>query len=142
MTALPDLTYPARKDSRFGVSLAQPMYLELWEVGLARLGDPSSDLWGWLRSLYGAPAPKASAFDSYLHEAGLPAPAGPRTRSDLSWWALLEMVPALPDDAPPWNPGSALLESQGLAILRERDRYASLECGLMAAGMVIPTDCI
>ena len=134
VTALPDLTYPARKDSRFGVSLAQPMYLELWEVGLARLGDLSSDLWGWLRSLYGAPAPKASAFDSYLHEAGLPAPAGPRTRSDLSWWALLEMVPALPDDAPRWNPGSALLESQGLAILRERDRYASLECGLYGGG--------
>src|SRR2546428_13912351 len=28
-TALPDLTFPARKDSRFGVSLAQPAYLEL-----------------------------------------------------------------------------------------------------------------
>ena len=39
LTALPDHTFPARKDSRFGVSLAQPMYLELWEVGLARLGD-------------------------------------------------------------------------------------------------------
>ena len=38
LTALPDHTFPARKDSRFGVSLAQPMYLELWEVGLARLG--------------------------------------------------------------------------------------------------------
>ena len=41
VTALPDFTFPARKDSRFGISLAQPMYLELWEVGLARLGDPS-----------------------------------------------------------------------------------------------------
>ena len=40
ITALPDFTFPARKDSRFGVSLAQPMYLELWEVGLARL-DPA-----------------------------------------------------------------------------------------------------
>ena len=39
VTALPDHTFPARKDSRFGVSLAQPMYLELWEIGLARLGD-------------------------------------------------------------------------------------------------------
>ena len=37
--------------------------------------------------------------------------------------------PGASDDAPPWNPGSALLESQGLAMLRERDRYASLECG-------------
>jgi len=39
LTALPDFTYPARKDSRFGVSLAQPGYLELWEIGLARLGN-------------------------------------------------------------------------------------------------------
>ncbi|HEX4634161.1 MAG TPA: hypothetical protein VH163_10020, partial [Gemmatimonadales bacterium] len=31
-SALPDLTFPARKDSRFGVSLAQPMYLDTWEV--------------------------------------------------------------------------------------------------------------
>src|SRR5437773_7373973 len=36
-SALPDFTFPARKDSRFGVSLAHPMYLELWEVGLANL---------------------------------------------------------------------------------------------------------
>ena len=52
LTALPDFTFPARKDSRFGISLAQPMYLELWEVGLARLGDPAADLWDWLRALY------------------------------------------------------------------------------------------
>jgi hypothetical protein len=129
VTALPDHTFPARKDSRFGLSLAQPMYLELWEVGLARLGDPGSDLWSWLRELYAAPAPAAETFDSYLHEAGEPAPAGPRTRTDLSWWALLEMAPALPADSPPWLPGSVLLESQGLAILRDEGRYASLECG-------------
>ncbi len=47
-------TFPARKDSRFGVSLAQPMYLELWEIGLARLGDQDSALWGWLASSIGA----------------------------------------------------------------------------------------
>ncbi len=134
VTALPDLTFPARKDSRFGDSLAQPMYLELWEVGLARLGDPASDLWGWLRQLYDSPAPRAQAFDSYLHEAGLPAPKAPRTRRDLSWWALLEMAPALPPKAPLWKPGSRLLDSQGLAILRDGDRYASLECGPHGGG--------
>ena len=37
-SALPDFTFPARKDSRFGVSLAHPMYLELWEIGLANFG--------------------------------------------------------------------------------------------------------
>src|SRR5213079_2249061 len=37
-TALPDFTFPARKDSRFGISLAQPAYVERWEVGLGSLG--------------------------------------------------------------------------------------------------------
>ncbi|HET9726268.1 MAG TPA: heparinase II/III family protein, partial [Gemmatimonadales bacterium] len=132
LTALPDHTFPARKDSRFAMSLAQPMYLELWEVGLARLGDEGSDLWSWLRELYAAPAPKAETFDSYLHEAGESAPAA-RTRADLSWWALLEMAPALPDGAP-WEPGPVLLEGQGLAVLRTADRYASLECGRLGGG--------
>jgi hypothetical protein len=132
LTALPDHTFPARKDSRFGMSLAQPMYLELWEVGLARLGDEGSDLWTWLRELYAAPAPTAETFDSYLHEAGEPPPAA-RTRADLSWWALLEMAPALPEGAA-WDPGPVLLESQGLAILRPPDRYVSLECGRYGGG--------
>src|SRR5207247_1697096 len=37
-SALPDFTFPARRDSRYGVSLAQPAYLELWEVGRSWLG--------------------------------------------------------------------------------------------------------
>ncbi|MBA3496035.1 MAG: heparinase II/III family protein [Gemmatimonadales bacterium] len=134
VTALPDHTFPARKDSRFGVSLAQPMYLELWEVGLAWLGDEDSDLWSWLRELYAAPAPRAEPFDSYLHEAGVPAPQAPRTRADLSWWALVEMAPSLPDQAPPWAPGPVLMEGQGLAIVRDGARYASLECGPFGGG--------
>ena len=134
LTALPDHTFPARKDSRFGVSLAQPMYLELWEVGLARLGNDGDPLWTWLRELYAVPALEAGTFDSYLHEAGRPAPAGPRTRADLSWWALLEMAPALPESPEPWMPGPLLLEEQGLAILREGSRYASLECGSFGGG--------
>jgi Heparinase II/III-like protein/Alginate lyase/Carbohydrate family 9 binding domain-like len=133
LTALPDHTFPARKDSRFGVSLAQPMYLELWEVGLARLGDGTSDLWSWLRELYASPAPRAETFDSYLHEAGEPAPDH-RTRADLSWWSLVEMAPALPDAPAPWSPESVLLERQGLAVLRRGDRYASLECGRLGGG--------
>ena len=53
---------------------------------------------------------------------------------DLSWWALLEMAPTLPDEAPPWAPGSILLPEQGLAILRTPRRYASLECGRFGGG--------
>ncbi len=134
LTALPDFTFPARKDSRFGVSLAQPMYLELWEIGLARLGDAGSDLWDWLRALYASPPPRAERFDSYLHETGAEPPSGARGRSDLSWWALLEMTPALAPGRGEWRPGNTLLESQGLAILRRGNRYASLECGAYGGG--------
>ena len=134
LSALPDRTFPARKDSRYGVSLAQPMYLELWEVGLARVGDAAADLWPWLDALYQAPPPPAERFDSYLHEVGRPAPRAPRTRADLSWWALLEMVPERPKGTGTWSPGNTLLEQQGLAILRREDRYASLECGAYGGG--------
>ena len=133
LSALPDFTFPARKDSRFGVSLAQPMYLELWEVGLARLADESSDLWDWLRALYASPAPPAERFDSYLHDTA-EEPPSPRGRSDLSWWALLEMAPALAPGTGAWRPGNTLLQGQGLAILRLGDRYASLECGAYGGG--------
>jgi Heparinase II/III-like protein/Alginate lyase len=134
LSVLPDYTFPARKDSRFGVSLAQPMYLESWEVGLTRVGDETSPLWSWLRGLYAAPAPEAATLDSYLHEAGRAGPAGARTRADLSWWALLEMAPALPEGAESWMPGAVLLDGQGLAILRDGTRYASLECGRYGGG--------
>jgi hypothetical protein len=134
LSALPDFTFPARKDSRFGVSLAQPMYLELWEIGLARLGDDTSDLWDWLRALYGSPAPRAERFDSYLHDIGSAASEPLRTRAGLSWWALLEMAPALAAGRGYWRPGNTLLESQGLAILRRDDRYAALECGAYGGG--------
>jgi hypothetical protein len=136
VTALPDRTFPARKDSRFGVSLAQPMYLELWEIGLARLtaaGHAPPELWGWLQSLYEVPAPAAQIFDSYLHEAGEPGPGLTRTRGDLSWWSLLEMAPTLPEGAS-WSPASSFVESQGLALLREGGRYVSLECGIYGGG--------
>jgi hypothetical protein len=137
LTALPDLTFPARKDSRFGVSLAQPMYLELWEIGLARLGHAGEglgELWSWLGSLYRSPSPPAQTFDSYLHEAGEPTLQRHRTRADLSWWSLLQMLPSPPTGMPPWSPGSMLIEGQGLALLRSGGRYVSLECGSYGGG--------
>jgi hypothetical protein len=140
LTALPDLTFPARKDSRYGISLAQPMYLELWEIGLSRLvrGEQyavsGNDLTKWLGALYRIPAPEPEPFESYLHDAGgLPRTAH-RARLSLSWWSLLEMLPVLPDETDPWTPGSVLLETQGLAVLRTGGRYAALECGLYGGG--------
>src|SRR6266404_2348088 len=140
-TALPDFTFPARKDARFGVSLAQPAYVELWEVGLAGLGtreteNGNGELESWLAAVYQAPAPQPELFESYLHDAPLSGAALPVSRRTLSWWSLVFIAPELPSGAPPWLPGSVLLESQGLAVLRTAGggRYASLECGPYGGG--------
>ena len=134
LTALPDFTYPARKDSRFGVSLAQPAYLELWEIGLARLEQPH-DLLPWLSALYTqAEPPTLQLLESYLHDAPGSREPFPVSRSRLSWWSLLEMVPELPAAEESWSPQSVLLEGQGLAVLRRDGRYVSLECGPYGGG--------
>lgn len=136
LTALPDGTFPARKDARFGVSLAQPMYLELWETGLGLLdgrdGADTSGMADWLRARYADPAPPARLLDSWLYEAGEPVPAH-RDRTMLSWHVLLGGLPALPDDQP-WQAPSILMPSQGLAVLRRGGRYVSLECGPWSGG--------
>jgi len=139
-TALPDFTFPARKDSPFGVSLAQPAYGELWEVGLGSLGmrdagNGMRELASWLGALYrDAPSLISEPFESYLHEAPVERIPHPASRISLSWWSLLFMLPELPSDVPAWSPGSVLLESQGLAVLRTDGRYASLECGQLGGG--------
>src|SRR3989454_884384 len=131
-SALPDFTFPARKDSRFGVSLAHPMYLELWEIGLAKLGMRDAgggmrDVASWLTTLYRQAAPVIpEVFESYLHDAPVELIPHPASRISLSWWALLEMSPELAAAAPSWSPASILLDAQGLAILRTRDRYGEL----------------
>jgi len=132
-SALPDFTYPARRDSRYGVSLAQPASLELWEIARAWLG-PGTPLDSWLAALYAIPLPlpPAEHYDAWLHDAGLPSRQS-RSRGDLSWWALTAMLPSAPQ-APPWQPASGLLADQGLAVLRGERRYASLECGPIVGG--------
>src|SRR5438067_8823672 len=47
-----DFTFPARKDSRFGISLAQPAYVEVWEVGLAHLHVRSEEHTSELQSRF------------------------------------------------------------------------------------------
>ena len=132
-TALPDFTYPARGDSRYGVSLAQPASLELWEISRAWVG-PDDELDAWLGALYAIPLPlpPAESYDAWLHDAGRPSPER-RSRSDLSWWALTTMQPA-PAEVPEWRDESTLLANQGLAVLRQGERYASLECGPATSG--------
>lgn len=128
-SALPDFTCPARRDARYGVSLAEPASLELWEIGRAWL-DESGELDAWLAALYRLPVrppPPSPLYDAWLHDAGLPR-QGERRRSDLSWWALTAIKPAS-NEPPAWKPGNVLLADQGLAVLRRDDWYVSLECG-------------
>jgi len=131
-SALPDLTFPARKDSRYGISLAQPAYLELWEIGRSWLGNDEA-LDQWLAALYALPAPAADHYDAWLHEAGRPVPAR-RSLSDLSAWVLLEAAPPVEAEAGVPAAESAFMEGQGLAVLRDGSRYVSLECGAAGGG--------
>jgi len=138
-TALPDLTFPARKDSRFALPGANRRISSCWKSGWQISGAGSrsrerSSKVGCVRST--THRPKARALRIVLHDA--PINHSPSvSRRSLSWWALLFMTGELPADAPAWSPGSLLLESQGLAVLRTvgGDRYASLECGPYGAGM-------
>ncbi len=133
-TALPDFTFPARKDSRFGVSLAHPAYLECWEMGLALLGeDAPEELPSWLATLYGLPRSAALTYDAYLHDAGESGRAATE-RADLSWWMLWGMAPELPSAQTSHAPASALLRQQGVAVLRHGSRHLALECGRFAGG--------
>ena len=138
LTALPDLTFPARKDSRFGISLAQPMYLDTWEVALGRLVQGSAEsislLPSWLAALYAAGPVREEVFESYLHDAPVNEAPATHSRRQLSWWSLLEMLPELPAAGETWTPPSVLLEGQGLGVLRIGGRYASLECGSSGGG--------
>ena len=132
-TALPDFTFPARKDARYSVSLAHPAYLEEWEFGLAALDTQAPDtLTSWLHALYAVPPRPEQTYDSYLHDAGFDLP-DQRSRTRLSWWSLLTMAASLPD-APQWKPQSRLLDQQGVAVMRRNDAYVSLECGGSGGG--------
>lgn len=132
-SALPDLTFPARQDARYGVSLAHPAYAESWEAGCAWLGDGlATPIADGLRRLYAvAPRPEQT-YDAWLHDAG--EPVTERSRERLSWWALLTMRPDLPPSAGDAATGDVLLPSQGTAILRRGTRHVSLETGWNAVG--------
>src|SRR5207245_2610440 len=105
-------------------------------------GTGPAGVWGgWrdfarcLTPLYRQAAPVIpELFESYLHDAPIDPLPSPVSRTSLSWWALLFMEPQLPSDAAAWAPASILLDAQGLAILRTRDRYVSLECGPSGGG--------
>ena len=137
LTALPDMTLPSRRDSQYAISLRQPRFAELAELGLARQpgeGDPR--LRGVLYRLYANDVPRGDtgrARTSADVERNLTGTA--LSRDDLGWRSLLFARPALPTLQP--EPlGTVLLEAQGLAVFRrERERiYVALDYGTSGGG--------
>jgi hypothetical protein len=134
LTALPDLTLPARRDSQYAISLRQWRYAESCELGLARRDDHR--LAGSLARLYDGAAERRdtgrwrSAAESERNE-----PASSLDRADLGWRSLLLARERLPV-AEPWAAPSVLLDAQGLAVFRrERGRvYVALDYGHSGGG--------
>ena len=109
-TLLPDLTLPARGDSPFGVSLLQPRFAELWEVGWARTANPPLE--SLLASLYSADLPDRGdhGFEE-LAEQEQNRPASRLQRGLLGWKSLLLM-----NVAEPRTSGRRLAGRQRLAV--------------------------
>lgn len=134
LTALPDFTFPARRDSRFGVSLRQRRMAELWELACARTGER------WLAPLlahvYDPAVVSVASRWTECTEVERPAPPSGLRRHDLGWKAWLWMAPELGSAGEDWRAGSALLPATGLAILRRHDRstYVSLDYGEPGGG--------
>ena len=137
LTALPDMTLPSRRDSQYAISLRQPRFAELCELGLAReggQGDPR--LRAMLRHLYQDPYPRReigranSTADAERNLAGTSL-----TRADLGWRSLLFARAELPplEGAPL---GSVLLDAQGIAVFRRADEsvYVALDYGTSGGG--------
>ena len=133
-TLLPDLTYPARRDSQYAVSVRQSRFAESCELGLAR-GDDER-LVGVLARLYDPAIPHGDtgrARTSADVERNLPATG--LTRADLSWRSLLlarEHLPPLV--AHPLE--SDLLPAQGIGVLRRHGGalYVALDYGNSGGG--------
>lgn len=115
-TVLPDGSFPARRDSQYGVTLRQYRTADWVECGFAR--QDTAALRSALASLYAHWAPpgdtgrRLSTADAERNQSGVRL-----TRADCSWRALLLArleLPSLSGAAP----GSELLEGQGLAIFR------------------------
>jgi hypothetical protein len=135
VTALPDFTFPSRRDSQYAVSLRQWRFAELAELGIVRRPHDGR-LVGALATLYdGSVARGDTGRARSTAEAERNTPATGLDRSDLGWRSLLFAAPSLPSLAPS-SPTSALLSDQGFAILR-RDGgslYAALDYGHSGAG--------
>jgi hypothetical protein len=135
VTALPDFTFPSRRDSQYRVSLRQWRFAEMAELGLVRQPDDDR-LRGALAIMYDGSVPRGDTGRARsTAEAERNGPPSSLGRDDLGWRSLLFALPSLPALAAA-APRSALMREQGLAILR-RDagtQYAALDYGHSGAG--------
>ncbi len=134
-SALPDFTFPSRRDSQYAVSLRQWRFAESCELGLARRDDPR--LAGALWTLYesGGVARRDTGRWRSSAESERNEPATSLGRADLGWRSLMLARETLPQLVPS-PPRSALLAGQGLAVFR-RDAgstYLALDYGHSGGG--------
>jgi hypothetical protein len=95
LSALPDLTLPARRDSQWAIALRQPRFAELCELGLAR-GDDDR-LAGALARLYESGVSRSDTGRARsTADVERNRPATGLTRADLGWRALLHARAELP----------------------------------------------
>jgi hypothetical protein len=133
-TALPDFTLPSRKDSQYAISMRQPRFAELCELGLGRSNDER--LTGALAELYadgisrGDTGRSTSTADV---ERNLPGTS--LTRADLGWRSLLHARTTLPP-LERRAPRSAHLTGQGISVFRRDggEVYVALDWGQSGGG--------
>mgnify|MGYP002778002633 CR=1 FL=1 len=134
-TMLPDGTFPARRDSQYGVSLVQWRTADWLECGLARRPDDAR-LRAALAACYTPDLPDGeTGRATSAADAERNAPPVRLTRASLGWRALLLASPELPP-LEASRPRSVLVPRQGLAIIR-RDAarwYVALDYGETGGG--------
>ena len=137
LTALPDMTLPSRRDSQYAISLRQPRFAELCELGLSReSGDGDPRLRAMLHRLYRDEYPRRdTGRGNSTADVERNRPGTRLSRADLGWRSLLFARPVLPSlaDQPL---GSVLLEEQGIAVFRRSGEhvYAALDYGRSGGG--------
>ncbi|MDQ6831019.1 MAG: heparinase II/III-family protein [Gemmatimonadota bacterium] len=137
LTALPDFTFPSRRDSQYGITLRQWRFAESFELGLARADD--ARLRGALHELYRSDVLSVARGDTgrwrSTAEAERNEPSTLLTRADLGWRSLLFARDQLPE-LEPYAPRSALLEGQGIGVLRRSEgaAYIALDYGHSGGG--------
>lgn len=139
LTALPDFTSPARRDSRFGIPLRHRRVAELWELARARSGDPR--LAALLDVVYDERVPVVEGGEGLLSDVERTEPASGVRRARLGWKGWLWMPPAAPTAAAApgeraWPPAGANLAVTGIAVFRPHDGrdYVSLDYGEHGGG--------